>query len=47
MWEVVGMAEKELGKKIDSLNDEIKTQSLMLQKSDKMLEEEIGKNTKL
>ena len=47
MWEVVGMAEKELGEKIDSLNDEIKTQSLMLQKSDKMLVEEIGKNTKL
>ena len=29
------------------LNDEIKTQSLMLKKSDKMLEEEVTKNTKL
>jgi hypothetical protein len=29
------------------LNDEIKQKSLMLQKSDKMLEEEITKNAKL
>jgi len=29
------------------LNDEIKAQALMLQKADKMLEEEIAKNTKI
>ena len=45
--EAINKAEEWKNWQKDLLNDEIKQKSLMLQKSDKMLEEEVTKNTKL